>query len=119
MTLDAPIWIVFVNDNFHYMDSEKTWRKGEYSDYQTALSVCRQIVDSCLEEYLPECNSADQLYDRYVSFGDDPYIVPDDGEPRFSAWSYARERCDLLFKEEEKGSQNSIGSFLKGLLGLR
>ena len=95
----TTIWTVMVSDNFHYMDSTKTWRRGEYRNYQDAVSVCQKMVDDCLEEYRPQCETPDKLYDHYLSHGDDPYIVPDKNEHRFSAWAYARTRCDVMFEK--------------------
>jgi len=32
----------------------------------------------------------------YQQFGTVPFIVPDDGDPSFPAWSYAEERCRII-----------------------
>jgi len=53
----------------------------------------------------------ENLYDHYVMFGDDPFIVVSGGgkEPGdgFSAWDYAQERCQSLCAEaNERGAQN-------------
>jgi hypothetical protein len=38
--------------------------------------------------------SAEELWDSYKSFGEDPFIQSVDVAPvRFSAWDYARGRC--------------------------
>jgi hypothetical protein len=50
-------------------------------------------------EYRPEI-SAETLWDRYTSFGDDPFVVVVDGavdKVTFSAWSYAKERYRATF----------------------
>jgi hypothetical protein len=38
--------------------------------------------------------SSAELFDQYVSFGEDPFIRG--GAPNFSAWDYARQRCKAL-----------------------
>jgi len=53
------------------------------------------LSKSLNEEYRPGI-SAEQLYDRYTSFGADPFIMVIDGmddTAEFSAWRYAKERC--------------------------
>jgi hypothetical protein len=43
--------------------------------------------------------TAAALYDQYVGFGDDPLLLPvdpNDGPVAFSAWDYAKERCEVL-----------------------
>jgi hypothetical protein len=43
--------------------------------------------------------TAEALYDRYMSFGDDPSIVVVEGadaSAKFSAWRYAKERCEAI-----------------------
>jgi hypothetical protein len=69
------------------------------------LAACRRIVDRSLEEEYRPGISAQALYDRYVSFGDDPFIVVDDGTDKdaaFSAWSYAKERCRAICAARER-----------------
>jgi hypothetical protein len=94
-----PRYKVMVDDNFHYQEPEERWELGIYATLEEALAACRGIVDRALkEEYLPGI-SAEKLYDRYTSFGDDPFIVVLDGadaDARFSAWNYAKERCRTL-----------------------
>jgi hypothetical protein len=37
--------------------------------------------------------TAAELYDRYTSFGSDPFIRSEEGKrPGFSAWGYAKQR---------------------------
>jgi hypothetical protein len=91
-----------VDDNFHYQDPDERREHGTYETVQEALAACRGIVDRSLkEEYRPGI-SAEALYDRYKSFGDDPFIMVIDGAgdgATFSAWSYAEERCRVICVE--------------------
>jgi len=90
---------VLVDDNFHYGDADERHEHGIYATAEEAVAVCRQLVDRSLKhEYRPGI-SADALYDRYTSFGDDPFIAVIDGTDdrvHFSAWSYAKERCPVI-----------------------
>ena len=94
-----PRYKVFVDDNFHHGDADERHEHGIYDTGEEALTECRKLVDrSLMHEYRPGM-SADALYDRYTSFGDDPFIAVIDGTDdsvRFSAWDYARERCAAI-----------------------
>jgi hypothetical protein len=87
----ATTYTVFVDDNFHYMDESERYKLGEFADCASAVEACKQIVD----EFLTTC-AADtdaELYHLYVTFGEDPWILSQDSECKFSAWDYARERA--------------------------
>ena len=97
-----PRYKVMVDDNFHYQDSDERRQHGVYETKEEALAVCRRIVDKSLNEMQKPGLSADALYSAYTSFGDDPFIVVVDGEDnstKFSAWSYAKERCRFICGE--------------------
>jgi hypothetical protein len=83
---------VLVRDNFHYMDEDDVSVDGTFDSYDGAVLRCQAIVEaSLLHAYRPGI-SADELFEAYTSFGDDPSISPSP-EERFSAWDYARRRC--------------------------
>jgi hypothetical protein len=44
--------------------------------------------------------TAEALFTSYSLFGEDPFIVPDDADPPFSAWTYAKARCQHLCAKE-------------------
>jgi hypothetical protein len=91
-------YAVFVDDNFHYMNEDERYKDGDYATLEEAVSKCRQIVDDFLEREHKPGMSATELYDRYCSFGEDPFIRgPVAG---FSAWEYARKRCGALSQPE-------------------
>jgi hypothetical protein len=37
-----------------------------------------------------------ELWEGYMMFDEDPFIVSDDANCRFSAWTYAKQRCREL-----------------------
>jgi hypothetical protein len=93
--LAAMPYIVFVDDNFHYMDESERYKLGEFADCASAVAACKRIVDV----YLDGCDSnlnADEMFSHYKAFGEDPWISGSDKSCRFSAWTYARERCSQL-----------------------
>ena len=85
---------VMVAENGAYR--ENGYKHSEHLDLQSALTVCRTIVDDFLRaQHKPEGQSADELFRLYSTFGEDPYVIgPAPGE--FSAWDYARQRCREL-----------------------
>jgi hypothetical protein len=97
-----PRYKVLVDDNFHYMESDARREQGTYETVEEALAVCRGIVDRLLAENCEPGVSAEALYEHYVSFGEDPFIVVLDGvddRAKFSAWSYAKGRFRAMCGE--------------------
>jgi len=97
-----PRYKVVVDDNFHYQEDDR-WEQGIYETAEQAIVACRSIVDKSLEENYRPSMSADELFGRYVSFGDDPFIVVVDGRDesaKFSGWDYAKERCRIVVESK-------------------
>ena len=86
-------YTVYVDDNFHYMDESERYKLGEFDNCAAALAACKQIVDEFLLSNRGQC---EDVLVTYVMFGDDPFIVTDDPNCKFSARDYARERVRLL-----------------------
>ena len=72
------------------------YKYGEYETYEAAVEACKQIVDGELLHVYQSSMSAADLYYSYTSFGEDPFIRPSLPGERFSAWNYARQRCDEI-----------------------
>ena len=89
---------IFVDDNFHYMDESERYEFGEYETLTAALQAAKGIVDACLTSAYKPGITADDLYKGYISFGEDPFIIPTNHEETitFSAWDYAKQRCAEL-----------------------
>ncbi|MBU6455844.1 MAG: hypothetical protein KGS72_29000 [Cyanobacteria bacterium REEB67] len=95
----SQIFTVFVDDNFHYMDEDERSVAGEFRSYEDAVNACKEIVERSLQHALSQKPpmTADQLYSHYTDFGNDPFVSPmPPDEQRFSAWSYAKDRCQAL-----------------------
>jgi hypothetical protein len=86
---------MFTDDNGHYADTEFRSGPRAFETLDAALAEARRIVDDCLIELCDQDTTARELFQRYMMFGDDPWIAPWDGGPTvpFSAWDYAKERC--------------------------
>jgi hypothetical protein len=89
---------VVVDDNFHYMDESERYTHGEFETSEVALGAAKVLVDADLNSLYQTGMTADELYRQYTSFGNDPYIVSEDQSCHFSAWSYAKERCQDICK---------------------
>lgn len=91
---------VFVDDNFHFMDESERYLHGEFETCEEAISACKKIVDECLESSYQAEMTADQLYESYAGFGDDPFIKSDDKSCDFHSRDYAKSRCQAIIDEK-------------------
>jgi hypothetical protein len=90
---------VLIDDNYHFTDESERIQHGVFATADQAIVACKQIVDECLQPMLQPGITAAALYGQYKDFGDDPYIMPvdpNDSPVGFSAWEYAKERCQVL-----------------------
>jgi hypothetical protein len=87
------IYIAYAKDN---SEMEESGRKiAEFQDCGAAIAACQRIVNRSLEE----CDSsqgAGDLFRQYSLFGEDAWIITDDPDCKFSAWEYAKQRCQEL-----------------------
>ena len=91
---------ILVDDNFHPQNESERYELGPYDSFSEAADVCKGIVDRFLAETRTEDMTAEALYSKYLSFGEDPWIHPTpEGQPDFSAWDYAKARCSELTAE--------------------
>jgi hypothetical protein len=83
---------VYVDDNFHYMDESERYTLGEFDTEAEAIQAAKAIVDEFLESGYSSGVSAKELFDGYKMYGEDPWI----SGVKFSAWDYARQRCEEM-----------------------
>lgn len=96
---------VLVDDNFHYMDESERYSSGDYDTAEEAVAKCKEIVDGFIDDAAKKAKSAADLYDSYQLFGEDPY-VEGPTEVDFSAWDYAKERSEQIFKSKPSGKDS-------------
>src|SRR5256714_11025527 len=63
------------------------------------FAACKAIVDDELNTMWKPGTTAKELYELYIAFGPDPFLVPlnpKDPDVEFSAWTYAKQRCKVL-----------------------
>ncbi len=90
---------VCVDDNFHYMDEAERSDAGVYDTAEEALAAVKRIVDESLRWGYKAVMTPAELYEQYIGFGTDPFIVSDDPDCKFSAWDYAKERSAAICAE--------------------
>jgi hypothetical protein len=95
---------ILVDDNFKFMDEDERYQHGVFDTVDEALGECRGIVDADLAAMAKPGLSPQALYNLYVSFGRDPFIIcdgADDKAAAWSAWKYSKARCnDMLLMVE-------------------
>ena len=98
---------VLVDDNFHYMDESERYEHGSFATAEAAVVAARAIVDTYLKSAYRPGMTAEQLFESYTSFGEDPFIVGEGVEKvAFSAWTYAKERCGALCSSSGSGNHD-------------
>jgi hypothetical protein len=74
------------------MYESERYELGEFTTWEAAVAASKQIVDEFLVSSYRPGMTAKELYEGYVGFGEDPFIISvttTDDSRRFSAWSYA------------------------------
>ncbi len=95
---------IFTADNFHMYDDEGEDESGTYSTQEEVIAAAKVIVDMSLRWEQKQSNNPDdpdELYERYMDFGDSPVIRPDT-DPPFSALQYAKSRCADICREQKE-----------------
>jgi len=109
--VEAEHFEVFVDDNSHYMDEDYRYKAGEFLNYDEALTEAKHIVDEELACRLKPGMTEEELYDRYITFGEDPFIIPANKKDSFSAWDYAKTQsdkvCSCLPSLDKNGKPNN------------
>ncbi|MCK1367236.1 hypothetical protein [Bradyrhizobium sp. 62] len=91
---------VLIDDNYHFTDESERVTHGVFPTAQEAVSACQKIVDEWLASAFKPGMASEALWELYVAFGDDSFILP--VEPKdapaadFDAWDYARQRCEAM-----------------------
>jgi hypothetical protein len=86
------------------MDVEHRITGPTFSTAEEAVAECKRIVDRSLRWkrlHAKDKNDPEELYETYTFFGDDPFIKADGPDrPKFSARTYAKERCKEIVNED-------------------
>src|SRR5512140_761922 len=85
-----------VIDNYGPPDEGSCGTGPSFETREAAEFYCRGIVDDFLAENYQAGMTAAELWERYTMFGEDPCVISDDKNGRFSGWDYAKQRCEVL-----------------------
>ena len=69
---------------------------ASYPTQEEAVETAKALVESGLLELWHRGMSAQTLLNEWSAMGEEVYVLPDNGEPCFSATDYARDRADVL-----------------------
>lgn len=98
---ETEYYKVMVDDNFDFMDEDGRHCAGRFKTYEEALEVAKSIVLKSLAN--AQGSTAEEIYDHYTSFGDDPFIMPHPWRPpadnAFSAWKFAKQEAGRIARE--------------------
>lgn len=99
-------YTVFIDDLSHYQEEEYREIAGRFDTAEEAIAKCQKIVEESLKSLVRPSQNAEQLWDLYMIYGDDPFIVGNDGaEPvEFSARGYALSYCGKLTQRRSNRS---------------
>jgi hypothetical protein len=88
---------VLVDDNAHYMDEAERYQLGVFVSLDAAVEAAQAVVEAYLRSAYRPRMRAQALFKSYTAFGEDPFILgPDQERVAFSAWEYAKHRCDAI-----------------------
>jgi hypothetical protein len=92
--MDTKKYIVMVDDNYHFMDTDYRSKDGEYDTEEEAIARCKEIVEVSCGKRPRKGLSAEELYSGWMGYGEDPFIVSNAAlKTGFSARKYAKEYC--------------------------
>jgi hypothetical protein len=86
-------YLVQVDDNFHDGEESERYLLGEFESREKALAACRAKVEEYFDRIEKGKYSFKELWEGYKLYGEDPFIINDDQEEKFSAWEYAKQKC--------------------------
>src|SRR5438105_905972 len=99
-------------DTSRHVATLVAFQKRRIVDMSTRYPGTLLIEDSPISKGLIPVpgTTATELYELYIAFGPDPFVVPldpNDPDVKFSAWRYAKEQCkELVSLSYEKISQS-------------
>jgi hypothetical protein len=92
-------YTVMAEPNDPTYDDNPDYDVGVYANADEAVFACKAVIDDFLDEYVGKCTTPEELYDMYVKFGADPYIVsvdPNDEQVNFDVEKYLKEQIQIL-----------------------
>ncbi|PIR83679.1 hypothetical protein COU18_03305 [Candidatus Kaiserbacteria bacterium CG10_big_fil_rev_8_21_14_0_10_51_14] len=91
MQIEKKKYTVMVDDNFHFTDESERYEAGSFDSAEEAINDCRRITEESVRGLYLKGITPAGLRDRYITFGEDPFVRSDEGTVYFSAWDYVTE----------------------------
>jgi hypothetical protein len=91
---------VLVGDHGRYQEPDERRHAGEFKTAREAVATCQRIVRKSIKSPATSGQTADEMMQLCMLYGDDPYIVAsaDAESVSFSASEFARAYCRTLKK---------------------
>ena len=89
---------IYVDNNSREDDKPIRRKHGGCDQYADAVRVCKEIVNASVQEFFDYDVDEQANLDRYVIWGESPWILPEPDGEHFSAFDYARERIRELIR---------------------
>ena len=87
---------VYIDANAHHMDTSQRTLHGEYETAEDAVAAAREVVRTRMVEAHRPGMKADELLERFVRRGENPFILPEDDDTRFDLQEFVRECAERL-----------------------
>ena len=78
-------YMVYIDDNYHYMDESERITAGSYNSLEKAIEKCKKITIISLKHLFEKGMTPEKLSAQWSMFGDDPFIVGESDSIPFSA----------------------------------
>ncbi len=85
-------------DNFRFPVAYDWMHIGGYDDLNAAITACKQVIDEFYRENIEADDSADDLFKKYLMYGEVPCITGSYDETAFNSQNYAIKRSEELTK---------------------
>ncbi len=92
-------YTVRVADMFHYQDRSEEYELGEFESCGKAIEKCQDLMAEYLPTKTTGQRSVEELMEDWWKSGEEPYIVTNDPNCKFSASDYLREACEKFVRE--------------------
>ena len=89
--------MVYIDDNYHYMDESERITAGSYNSLEKAIEKCKKITIISLKHLFEKGMTPEKLSAQWSMFGDDPFIVGESDSIPFSAREFVTaELCKAI-----------------------
>jgi len=94
-------YLVKIDDNYHSMYEDGVLTDKSYDDLKEAIKRCEEITIRSLKDIYEEGITSEKLSANWAMFGEDPFVVGEEGVP-FSARSFVTDEiCKNIIKNKK------------------